>query len=86
MELEIITLFGCDFSFNCHGIFIDRYLRILGYHKEDVVKMMSYELCKFSLNEEIFLKYKPSMIAACSVILSINIFENEEGSSSINGP
>lgn len=77
MEHEIMTLFGFDLNFNCQGIFIDRYLRILGYHKEEDVLMMSYELCKFSLNENMFLKYKPSVIAACSVLLSINIFEKE---------
>jgi len=80
MELKIITLFGFDFNFNCHGIFIERYIRILGYQKESIILMMSHELCKFSLNEESFLKYKPSVIAACSVILSINIYNNEEGS------
>jgi len=85
MELEIITLFGCDFNFNCHGIFIDRYLRILGYHKNEMVKLMSYELSKFSLNEDLFLKYKPSVMAACSVILSINIFKKDECSLSSDG-
>ena len=40
--------------------------------------MMSYEICKFSLNDEKFLNYKPSQIAACAVILSINIFKKEE--------
>ena len=74
MEFEIMTLFGCDFSFNCTCIFIDRYLRILGYHNSDVVLMMSYELCKFSMNDDMFLNYKPSVIAACCVLLSINIF------------
>lgn len=40
--------------------------------------MMCYELCKFSLNDDMFLKYKPSEIAAASCILSINIFKKEE--------
>jgi len=78
MEHEILTIFGFDFNFNCHNIFIERYLRILGYHNEEVVEMMSFELCKFSLNENKFLKYKPSVMAACSVLLSINIFRKEE--------
>ena len=40
--------------------------------------MMCNEICKFSLNDEMFLNYRPSQIAACSVILSINIFKKEE--------
>jgi len=78
LELEIIKLFGCDFNFNCHGIFVERYLRVLGYHQDDMVSKMSFELCKFSLNNEKLLKYKPSEIAACCVILSINIFKKED--------
>jgi len=78
MEREIIALFGFDFNFSCHNIFVDRYLRMLNQHKEEVLLMMSNELCKFSLNEVTLLKYKPSIIAACSVILSINIFKREE--------
>ena len=78
MEHEIITQFGFDFNFNCHGIFVDRYLRILDFHNEDLLLIMSNELCKFSLNEDKFLNYNPSLIAACSVILSINIFKRED--------
>jgi len=78
MELEILTIFGYDLNFNCHNVFIERYLRILGYQNDEVVEMMSFELCKFSLNENMFLKYKPSVMAACSVLLSINIFRKEE--------
>ena len=40
--------------------------------------MMSSEISKFSLNDDKFLNYRPSQIAACSVILSINIFKKEE--------
>jgi len=39
---------------------------------------MCYELCKFSLNEDLFLSYKPSLIAASAMILSINIYKIEE--------
>lgn len=40
--------------------------------------MMCNEICKFSLNDDMFLNYRPSQIAACSCILSINIFKKEE--------
>lgn len=36
---------------------------------------MAFQICKFQLNEAAFLKYQPSQIAACSLILSINIYE-----------
>ena len=34
---------------------------------------MTYQMCKFTLNEPVFLNYQPSMIAACAVILCANI-------------
>ena len=36
---------------------------------------MSFQICKFQLNEALFLKYQPSMIAACALIISVNIYE-----------
>ena len=78
LENEIIFMFGCDFNFHGPTNFLDRYLRVLDFHNEDVIQMMSSEISKFSLNDEKFLNYRPSQIAACSVILSINIFKKEE--------
>lgn len=78
LELEIIFMFGCDFNFHGPIHFVDRYLRILDYGNEPVIQMMCNEICKFSLNDDMFLNYRPSQIAACSVILSINIFKKEE--------
>ena len=45
---------------------------------------MATEIAKFSLNDHKFLDYKPSQIAACSVILGINIFKKEEMTIKIN--
>ena len=78
LEFEIILMFGCDFNFHGPINFVDRYLRLMNYSNEEVIQMMCYEICKFSLNDDLFLNYKPSQIAACSVILSINIFKKEE--------
>ena len=36
---------------------------------------MALELCKLTLNDSIFLNYRSTMIAACAVIISINVFE-----------
>lgn len=78
LEYEILFMFGCDFNFHGPIHFVDRYLRLLNYANEPVIQMMCNEICKFSLNDEMFLNYKPSQIAACAVILSINIFKKEE--------
>ena len=40
---------------------------------------MALEVCKFSLNDPTFLNYRPSMIAACSIIISLNLFELNSG-------
>ena len=40
---------------------------------------MALEICKFSLNDPIFLNYRPSMVAASALLISINIFENNSG-------
>ena len=56
---------------------MERYLRILNYHKNEIVVDIAYQLCKFSLNEASFLNYRPSQIAAAAVILSINIYEKD---------
>ena len=38
---------------------------------------MSFQVLKFQLNDSVFLNYRPSMIAACSVILAVNIYEHD---------
>jgi hypothetical protein len=54
---------------------MERYLRILSYDKNEIVRNMALELCKLTLNDSIFLNYRSTMIAACAVIISINVFE-----------
>ncbi len=38
---------------------------------------MTYQLCKYQLNDSRFLNYNPSMIAACASIIAINIYEKD---------
>ena len=56
---------------------MERFLRLLGYHKNLTAQDMSYHICKFQLTDPSFLEYSPSEIAACSVILAINIYQKE---------
>lgn len=39
---------------------------------------MSYQICKFQLNDSMFLDYRPSQIAAAAVLVSINIYNRDE--------
>ena len=57
---------------------MERYLRILDYDRNQIVKEMTYEICKFQLNDPCFLNYRPSMISACALLISINIYEKNE--------
>ena len=54
---------------------MERFLRILTYNKNEIVRNMALELCKLTLHDSIFLNYRPTMIAACAVIISLNVFE-----------
>ena len=54
---------------------MERYLRILGYNLNKTIADITFQICKFQLNDAKFLKYRPSQIAACACILAINIYE-----------
>jgi hypothetical protein len=42
------------------------------------VRQLSQQICKFQLNEARFLNYRPSEIAAASVIIAANIHEKQQ--------
>ena len=77
LEAQILVKLGFDFNFPGPMPSLERFLRILNYNLNQVVKEMSFQLCKYQLNDAKFLKYSPSKIAACAVILSINIYEKD---------
>jgi hypothetical protein len=58
---------------------MERYLRLLDWHHDKNVFGMSFQICKFQLNDAKFLDYRPSQIAACAVILAINIHNEDLG-------
>jgi len=47
LEQDIITRFGFEFNFSGPMEFINRYLRVLGYDKNDQVKIICEQLCRF---------------------------------------
>ena len=77
MEAKILVTLGFDFNFPGPIQSLERYLRVLNYDLNSQVFRLACSICKFQLNEEKFLKYRPSIIAACAVILGINIFEKD---------
>ena len=50
-----------------------RFLHLLGYSKNVLLVEMTFKLCKFTINEPVFLNYRPSMIAACAIIICANM-------------
>ena len=57
---------------------MERYLRLMNFNRNKIIYDMSYQICKFQLNDGQFLIYRPSEIAACSVIISINIYKRDQ--------
>lgn len=60
-------------------------MRILNYDTNKTIQDMAFQICKFQLNDSRFLNYKPSVVAACAVILSINIYEKDREHHSSKG-
>ena len=77
LEAHILITFGFDLNFPNPINPMERFLRILNYDQNKIVCDMSFQIMKFQLNDSVFLNYRPSMIAACSVILAINIYEHD---------
>lgn len=75
MEANILMTLGFDFNFPGPIQSLERYLRILEYDLNRTIFDMSYQICKFSLNDANFLKYESSKIAISSLLLAINIYE-----------
>lgn len=69
---------GFEFNFSGPIEFIQRYLRILGYDKNSQIQIICEQLARFQLNYSTFLKYKPSQLAACIVLIAINILKKTE--------
>lgn len=74
LESDILIKLGFDFNFPGPIQSMERYLRVLDYDMNKTVFEMGFQICKFQLNDAKFLNYRPSQIAACAVILAINIF------------
>jgi hypothetical protein len=85
LEIHILETMGFDFNFPGPIQSMDRFMRVLNYDKNKTIKEMSYQICKFQLNEARFLNYRPSCISAAAVIISINIYQKIEEQSNPTG-
>ena len=57
---------------------MERFLRILNADKIPEVYDLAYGICKLQLVDPRFLNYKPSEVAACAVILAINMHQKDK--------
>ena len=78
LEADILIKMGFDYNFPGPIQSLERFLRILKYDQNRTVYDMSYQICKFQLNDSRFLGYRPSQLAACAVIISINIYRRDQ--------
>lgn len=77
-EAQILVQLSFDFNVCGPTYSIERFLRVLNYDFDNKIKNIAVSICKFSLIQLGFQKFMPSMIAACSIIVAINIYENQE--------
>ena len=73
MERDVIIQLGFDFDLVNPEMFIDRYLRVTDYHTLPLVRQLAIKILTLHYVDERLLKHPLSKIAACSVILAINI-------------
>lgn len=60
LEVDIVTKLGFDFIVPGPIQSLERYLRLLDYHQNDLIMEMSSQVCKFQLNDSKFLGFRPS--------------------------
>lgn len=78
MERQVLVELGFDFNYSNPEHFIDRYLRVLGFHFNKQVNKNAIQILSLHYIDETMQKYPVSKIAAASVILAINIFKLRE--------
>ena len=60
LEADILVAMNFDYNFPGPIQSLERYLRVLDYDFNKTVYDMSYQICKFQLNDSRFLEYRPS--------------------------
>lgn len=79
LQLEADILQRMSFNFNWPGPLpsLERYVRILRVDPI-MLKEMSCQICMFAQNDAKLLGFAPSQLAACSLIICLNIYHFEQ--------
>ena len=73
MEQQIILQFGFDFNFSSTLLFMERFLQVLNVQSDESVRKTANQIIVLQHVDEQMLNYNSSQIAACALILAINI-------------
>jgi transcription initiation factor TFIIIB Brf1 subunit/transcription initiation factor TFIIB len=78
LEEHILSQLQFDFNHPNSLTFLERFLRLAAEFKEskDSVTEMASELLKVAASKSFFLDYKPSRVAAASMVLAFGIAES----------
>jgi len=78
METTILSYLDFNVILITPFHFLERYLRLLNLENDLSVKNIAVELCIRAVTKSIFLDYRPSIIAATALLLSINLNSDKE--------
>lgn len=74
LEQKILRQFAFDFNFVGPKQFLDRYMRILELENKSKIQKMALQILSLSIVNHKLISYRPSQIAACSLIIALNIY------------
>jgi hypothetical protein len=78
MEGEILKAFNFDFNFISPLPFLERFMRLSELQNNKNLRYVCLELLKLVTSQIKFLDYRPSLIAAASYVMGLNILCNQE--------
>lgn len=72
-EAEILKRFDFDFGMLSPLTFIERFMRLAEVHNDFFIDSVSVEILKLLCTNIKFLNFKPSLIAAATLVVSMNL-------------
>lgn len=82
VESRIVTTLNFDFNLMVPLTFLERYIRLSEYSNNKKAFVLAKEICQRAVIKSMFLEFKPSQIAAVSLIMALNIINNGSGRTS----
>lgn len=71
LEQKILTALEFDFNFPSSLTFLERFLRIAELQSDPSVTSVAEDLLKVAVSKIIFLNFRPSLVAASALVLSL---------------